>query len=64
MSLFAETRPRLAPLYNTLPLAYIETPLISKIRQAEDRPGEEGIREMSRETERTSGSRLKVIESH
>jgi len=35
-----------------------------EIRQAEDKPGEEGIREMSREPERTSDSRLKVIESH
>jgi len=33
-------------------------------RQAEDRPGEKGIREMSRETERTSDSRLKVNNSH
>jgi len=33
-------------------------------RRAEDRPGEEGIREMSRETERTSDSRLKVNDSH
>jgi len=37
--------------------------LISKQDKVEDRPGEEGIREMSRETERTSDSRLKVIES-
>ena len=35
-----------------------------EIRQAEDKPGEEGIREMSREPERSSDSRLKVIESH
>ncbi len=49
---------------NTLALAYIETLLISRARQAEDRPGEKGIREMSRETERTSDSRLKVNNSH
>ncbi len=33
-------------------------------RQVEDRPGEKGIREMSRETERTSDSRLKVNDSY
>jgi len=50
-------------LYSTpFPLAYDETPLISKQDKAVDRPGEEGLREM-RDAERTSDSRLKVIES-
>jgi len=49
---------------NTLPPCLHRNTIDLETRQAEDRPGEEGIREMSRETERTSDSRLKVNDSH
>jgi len=49
---------------NTLPLAYDKNTIDLETRQAEDRPGEEGIGEMSSRDGRTSDLRLKVNESH
>ncbi len=39
---------------NTLPLVYDKTPFHLRTRHAKDRPGEQGIREMSSRDGRTS----------